>query len=144
MAYPHEGAAEELRAYGIRAILSLTERPPVPSLANAGFAWHHEPVYDFAAPTADALTRAVAFCRAHMDRGDSVVVHCMAGVGRTGTVLAAVLVSLGRTAPEAIDEVRRLRAGSLETTEQEAAVRAFAHRLASDPRSPFHERKEPS
>lgn len=148
MAYPPEDAAEELRAYGIRAVLSLTERPPTIALEEAGFAWHHEPVYDFAAPTAEALRRAVEFCRRHLDRGESVVVHCMAGIGRTGTVLAAVLVSLGRSAPQAIDEVRRLRAGSLETSEQEAAVHAYARRVAAErpashPSPPRREEEQP-
>lgn len=144
MAYPQADAPEALRACGIRAVLSLTERAPTPSLSDAGFAWHHEPVYDFAAPTAEALARAVAFCRRHLDRGEPVVVHCMAGIGRTGTVLAAVLVSLGTSAPAAIAEVRRLREGSLETSEQEAAVHAYARRLAAAPSAPPSAQEESS
>ena len=130
MAYPHQGAGPLLRALGIRAVLTLTESPPEPFLALEGFIVHHEPVTDFEAPSPEALERAVAFVRRHIDRDEPVVVHCRAGIGRTGTALAAVLVSLGREPRAAIDAVRRTRPGSLETSGQESAVLAFARRLA--------------
>jgi len=54
------------------------------------------------------------------------VVSCYAGIGRTGTVLACYLVHRGEEPAEAIIRVRRLRPGSIETPEQETAVRQYA------------------
>jgi atypical dual specificity phosphatase len=58
-----------------------------------------------------------------------VNVHCRAGKGRTGTVLAAYFVSKGMSAAEALQRVRELRPGSIETPEQEHAIADLARRL---------------
>ena len=50
----------------------------------------------------------------------------LVGVGRTGTVLACYLVHRGATAVDAINRVRELRPGSVQTPEQEAAVLQYA------------------
>jgi atypical dual specificity phosphatase len=55
-----------------------------------------------------------------------VAVHCAAGLGRTGVIVACYLITLGRTADEAIDEIRNLRPGSIETAEQVEAIGLFA------------------
>lgn len=47
----------------------------------------------------------------------------------TGTVLACYLVSLGYNALEAIDEVRAKRPGSIETKDQEEAVKTYAKQI---------------
>jgi len=61
-----------------------------------------------------------------------VTVHCYWGLGRTGTVLAACLVDLhGITADDAVREIRRRRPFSIETYEQENAVRQFAQSIQS-------------
>lgn len=130
MARPRPGNAEELLAQGLRAVVTLTEEPPPAELARAGFAVHHEPIPDFAAPSLEALHRVVAFLAGELGAGRAAVVHCHAGIGRTGTVLAAYLVSMGLPADEAIGRVRSLRPGSLETEEQEGVVIAFARALA--------------
>ena len=57
-----------------------------------------------------------------------MAVHCGAGLGRAGTLLAAYLVSQGCDAEEAMARVRRARPGSIETIEQEQAVREYAER----------------
>jgi protein-tyrosine phosphatase len=57
-----------------------------------------------------------------------VAVHCFAGVGRTGTVLAAWMVAQGMEPDAAIEELRALRPGSVETRGQADAVRRFAQR----------------
>jgi atypical dual specificity phosphatase len=129
MARPRPGSAPELAEAGVAAVLALTEDPPLAELAGAGLAVHHEPVADFGAPTPDALARCVAFVRERLASGRAVVVHCHAGYGRTGTVLAACLVDTGLAPSEAIATVRRLRPGSIETPEQEDAIRRYAGRV---------------
>jgi atypical dual specificity phosphatase len=59
-----------------------------------------------------------------------VAVHCGGGLGRTGTLLACYLVSAeGLPADAAIARVRAARPGSVETEDQEQAVRRYAERL---------------
>ena len=54
----------------------------------------------------------------------------MMGRGRTGTMLASYLVAKeGCSAEQAIIETRKRRRGSIETYEQEDAVKAFAKKL---------------
>jgi atypical dual specificity phosphatase len=64
-----------------------------------------------------------------LQRGRPVAVHCASGLGRTGTLLAAFLVSQGATAEGAIERVRSVRPGSVETLEQEQAIHAYAQRV---------------
>ena len=115
-----------LRQLGIRLLISLTETPTsADDAARHGIEVIHEPVPDMTAPTQHQLRTLVEAGRGSLAGGRAVGVHCAAGMGRTGTVLAAFLVADGRTAEDAMVEIRRLRPGSIETEEQEQAVRAF-------------------
>ena len=68
------------------------------------------------------LETFVAAARQTHSAGGRVAVHCAAGKGRTGTFLAAWFVAEGAGAQAAMETVRALRPGSIETKAQEAAL----------------------
>ena len=104
-------------------MVTLTTDPlDVDVVEGAGIHSVHIPVHDFKAPKVAQLQKFAKLADRYVDAGDAVAVHCTAGVGRTGTFLAAYLVAHGKTAKEAIDGVRELRPGSIETDEQEAVI----------------------
>lgn len=110
----------------IDLLVSLTDDVPGASLlADHGIEAIHIPVRDFQPPTLQQILRFVDATSSTLANGGRVGVHCTAGMGRTGTMLATYLVALGSTAEEAIARVRELRPGSIETTEQEEAIRAY-------------------
>jgi atypical dual specificity phosphatase len=120
-----------LRQQGIELLLSLTEDPPRRDWINdAGLLLFHVPMVDMEAPSQEDLDRCISAITRAQERQMGVAVHCGAGLGRTGVVLACYLVTTGLSASNAVARVRRLRAGSVETEDQEAAVEEFARRRA--------------
>ena len=121
-----------LRRNGIDMVISLTEDPlPRRYVNDAGMMAIHIPIVDLEAPTAEQLQLAVETIARAGQSGMAVAVHCAAGKGRTGTILAAYFVEQGLSADAAIQRVRNLRRGSVETLEQEQAIVEFARRKAS-------------
>lgn len=130
-AYPRrEAGLAGLAQQGVTLVVNLHERAHQPtSLARHGLEEVHVPVRDFTAPRPEQIEQALAALQAALAAGRTVAVHCGGGLGRTGTLLVCYLVRTGLDADEAIRQVRALRPGSIETRDQEAAVRAYAERL---------------
>ena len=118
---------------GVRAVIRMEERTiPADTGGHVDIVDLYVPVTDFTAPAQEQIDRMIEFIDEQTERNHRpVVVSCYAGIGRTGTVLACYLVKRGSSAADAIDEVRRLRPGSIQTPEQEAAVYEYAQRHAA-------------
>jgi len=124
---------EWLRQNGVDVLLSLTEEPVRRDwVNNAGLLVVNEPMVDMEAPTQDQLDRCVLAIERANARKMGVAVHCGAGLGRTGVVLAAYLIHKGASARDAIARIRKLRPGSIETSEQAEAIAEFASRKKAD------------
>jgi ADP-ribosyl-[dinitrogen reductase] hydrolase len=57
--------------------------------------------------------------RERLRRGEGLVVHCRSGLGRAGTIAARLLVEFGEHPETALEQVRAVRPGAVETREQE-------------------------
>ena len=122
-----------LHQQGVRAVVRMEQRTiPADGDGMLDIVDLFEPVPDFTAPEPEQIGRMLAFIDAQTAAGRPVAVTCYAGIGRTGTVLACHLVSRGAEPAAAVAEVRRLRPGSIQTPEQEAAVYRYARQQHPD------------
>jgi atypical dual specificity phosphatase len=128
--YPRKaGELEALAARGVALVVNLHERAhDAARLQRCGLTELHLPVADFTCPTPAQLDEGVAAIGRTTSEGHQVAVHCGGGLGRTGTLLACYLVKRGRSPEEALAYLRAARPGSVETSQQEAAVFAYAER----------------
>ena len=87
---------------------------------------------DFAAPSTEQIERSLDAVLETLAAGKAAAVHCGGGLGRTGTVLACYLASSeGLGAEEAIQRVRAMRPGSVETPAQLATIHTWTERCCS-------------
>jgi protein-tyrosine phosphatase len=95
------------------------------------------PIIDGSVPASmEAFIDLVRRILAEAEQGRTIIVHCWAGLGRTGLLAACCLVARGFDPGEAIVAVRRCRPRTIEYTEQEEFVFAFADEWAARRRSP--------
>ncbi|KII94225.1 hypothetical protein PLICRDRAFT_420648 [Plicaturopsis crispa FD-325 SS-3] len=119
---------------GIRHVLTLTEESP---LDKSWFAQHgikntFLPIPNFDPPSIEQMQLIIRLL--NNEDNTPMLIHCGGGKGRAGTVAACYLVAYGfakpqpdrtqpaMTAREAIDALRAIRPGSIETLQQEAFV----------------------
>ena len=123
---------EWLISKGIKAIVSLTSFPlEVTALTERGIDYLHLAVPDMCAPELPLVERFVSFVDYCRSEKYPVVVHCGAGLGRTGTAIACYFVHTGGSGKEALNRVRVMRPGSVETLEQEALIHRYHRQLLS-------------
>ncbi|MBL8162291.1 MAG: dual specificity protein phosphatase family protein [Anaerolineae bacterium] len=112
-AYPaSERDVRSLHAQGIRAIITLTERP-LTSIAKISPALLdelslktlHVPIDDFGPPTNEQVAEVAAFIDAMRTVELPALLHCAAGQGRTGTLLHAYYLSKGWSLQETMEWV---------------------------------------
>jgi atypical dual specificity phosphatase len=81
---------------------------------------------DYDAPSIKELYDIVGYIDNQINNNKPVVVHCAAGKGRTGTVLAAYLMKKDKlNVEDAVDKIRSLRPGSIQSKKQEIALNTF-------------------
>jgi atypical dual specificity phosphatase len=126
-AYPRRAAGlTALAQQGVSVVINLHQRAHHPSrLGQFGLTEVHLPVADFTAPSPEQLARGVEAIDQALAEGRRIAVHCGGGLGRTGTLLACYLVRHGMATVDAIERVRAVRPGSIETRDQVNAIITF-------------------
>ncbi|XP_041951575.1 dual specificity protein phosphatase 23-like [Alosa sapidissima] len=127
LAYPcATGHYQFLFDSGIQHLVCLCESLPPHHDSCPGLQVHHIGIVDFTPPSFEQIKTFLSIVEEANSKHQGVGVHCMHGHGRTGTMLACYLVEKRKlSGEEAIKEIRRIRPGSIETRDQEKAVRDF-------------------
>ena len=114
---------------GVKSIVTIREEPLDDDwIKNVNYL--HVMSNDMGVPEFDDLTFAVDFIHRRLDDKEPVMVHCLAGLGRTGTILASYLVKYeNMSADKAIEKVREIRPGSIQSYPQEEMIFRFEKSL---------------
>jgi len=131
-----EADMRSLHAQGIRAIVTLTERPITSQrgitpelLTELEITPLHVAVDDFGAPDNAQVTEAMNFINQMQVENKPVLVHCKVGQGRTGTLLHAYYLNKGwslNDARERVWEKRPLCDFNNLSQEQQTFLREYA------------------
>ncbi|KAG7094138.1 hypothetical protein E1B28_007750 [Marasmius oreades] len=126
-----------LAAIGIRHVLTLTEETPLPQTwfaNNPTITNTFLPVRNYHPPSIEQMDIVMRLMQEESNL--PLLVHCGGGKGRAGTVIACYIAAFGFNKPkpghvqahpeisagEAIETIRKLRPGSIETSQQEDFV----------------------
>ena len=114
---------------GVKSIVTIREEPLDDDwIKNVNYL--HVMSNDMGVPEFDDLTNTVDFIHQRLNDKEPVMVHCLAGLGRTGTILASYLVKYeNMSADEAIEKVREIRPGSIQSYPQEEMIFQFEKSL---------------
>ena len=144
-----------INAWGAVALVTLMEDPElallgVPNIGEMtesfGMAWHYLPIRDVSIPGPvfeGAWEMQGAALRRKLRDGERIVIHCRGGLGRTGMIAARLLIELGETPDRALQRVRAVRPGAVETSRQEDYVLRRVSEFASQGPEPGNRGHEP-
>jgi atypical dual specificity phosphatase len=112
---------------GIKSIVTVREVPlPSKWFDGSDIDYLHLMVEDYGAPSMEVIDETVDYIDKKISSGKPVLVHCAAGKGRTGAVLAAYLMKKENlTADQAIEKIRLMRPGSVQSLTQETALSMY-------------------
>jgi ADP-ribosyl-[dinitrogen reductase] hydrolase len=123
--------------WGAAAVVTLVEAAElkelgVPNLGAEVIArhmdWLHLPIPDYSVPDAtfeQAWAEAGKGLRDRLLAGFDIMVHCKGGLGRAGTIAARLMIELGVPATQAVNQLRSVRPGAIETDAQLAYAQSF-------------------
>lgn len=121
---------ERIRTWGAVVVVTLVEQNELLSLqvmtlgdeiTRRHMEWLHLPIADVGVPGVEferEWDRGGPGLRACLRDGFDVLVHCKGGLGRAGMIAARLLVELGWKPKNAIQAVRNVRPGAIETSYQ--------------------------
>lgn len=98
----------------------------------AGMTWRHLPTRDFGVPddmSAAPWPQALGELHRCLDEKGAVLLHCRGGLGRSGMIALRLLVERGEVPDAALERLRAVRPGAVETQEQLAWASAGAPAL---------------
>ncbi|CAB3229899.1 unnamed protein product [Arctia plantaginis] len=118
---------------GITHLVTLTagKKPPVDDVAR--LRWSEVPVEEFTPPSLDQIKKFIDICKKSDKNGEVMGVHCRQGRSRSGVMLACYLIHFHRFEPDqAMNVIRMIRPGSIDSEEQEEAVGRYFEYLTED------------
>ncbi|MEJ6610693.1 MAG: tyrosine-protein phosphatase [Paracoccaceae bacterium] len=136
-----ESDLKALKVWGAEVVICLVEPAEltamgvpdyVETLRKYDFSLFHLPIRDMSIPGQpfeDAWAQHANELTELLSGPSHIVVHCAAGLGRTGMFCAEMLVRVGCSAEDAIQKVRGIRLGAIETEAQEHYVSAMSNKL---------------
>jgi len=128
---------DRVRDWGAAAVVTLLEPKELTLLRverlgeevlRRNMLWFHLPIADVSTPDERFEQEwgvAGKELRSILRRRLGVLVHCRGGLGRAGMIAARLLVELGTEPSKAIANVRTVRPGAIETSDQEEFVLAI-------------------
>src|SRR3954447_24171802 len=133
---------DSVRDWGASAVVTLLEPKELvvlrvvrlgEEILRRNMEWFHLPIADVSIPDERFEREWVVAgeqLRSMLRRKLDILVHCRGGLGRAGTIAARLLIELGMEPTKAIELVRAVRPGAIETDDQERFVKGIglAHR----------------
>ena len=128
---------DRVRDWGAAAVVTLLEPKELVLLRverlgeeiwRRNMEWFHLPIADVSIPDEQFEREWVVAgeeLRSMLRRRLDVLVHCRGGLGRAGTIAARLLIELGVEPAKAIEDVRAVRPGAIETDDQARFVKGI-------------------